>query len=91
MNELIDSIAVSPMISGAQCVISINFSIIISVVLQSGIRQALQHLRVAQALFHIGLHSVEKQYVHTNVIDTLEVTCITGVRTRVTQAECLPS
>ena len=35
--------------------------------------------------------SVEKQYVHTNVIDTLEVTCITGVRTRVTQAECLPS
>ena len=35
--------------------------------------------------------SVEKQYVHTNVIDTLEVTCITGVRTWVTQAECLPS
>ena len=30
--------------------------------------------------------SVEKQYVHTNVIDTLEVTCTTGVRTRVTQA-----
>ena len=35
--------------------------------------------------------SVEKQYVHTNVIDTLEVTCSTRVRTRVTQAECLPS
>ena len=28
--------------------------------------------------------SVEKQYAHTNVIDTLEVTCTTGVRTRVT-------
>ena len=29
--------------------------------------------------------------LYTNVIDTLEVTCTTGVRTRVTQAECLPS
>ena len=27
--------------------------------------------------------SVEKQYAHTNVIDTLEVTCTTGNRTRV--------
>ena len=35
--------------------------------------------------------SVEKQHAHTNVIDTLEVTCTTGNRTRVTQAECLPS
>ena len=33
--------------------------------------------------------SVEKQYAHTNVIDTLEVTCTTRNRTRVTQAECL--
>ena len=28
---------------------------------------------------------------HTNVIDTLEVTCTTGNQTRVTQAECLHS
>ena len=35
--------------------------------------------------------SVEKQYAHTNVIDTLEVTCTTGSRTGSHRLECLPS
>ena len=36
-------------------------------------------------------NSTDCQYAHINVIDTLEMTCTTGVRTWVTQAECLPT
>ena len=34
--------------------------------------------------------SVEKQYAHTNVIDTLEVTCTTGNRNRVHRLSAYP-
>ena len=34
--------------------------------------------------------SVEKQYAHTNVIDTLEVTCTTGNRNRATGLSAYP-